>query len=514
MSSFIDELKGEIEKFQAKNPGKEFVLDIVPSEVLEITDTDNTILIPDLSEFNIVINVNGNIITNGKQLILKLNQKAATRSEPVEGMTNNFSNKITLNLKNDDIDLILDVPGTEVTVNNLNSIQILNGVSMVKDGASVNTYVWAPTTKDRVLNNGEPEWVPVTLTIEGSTIDTYMPNVRYEKDGTVYIFKNMKIVKGQADYARIVVVDEKRTLNKLTVAEGATVLLNNNPYIKEIVGEGNAKIMFDNWWVNQDDKDTKTYVNQGSLYNIQKLNNVTIEAYFATGAEYNNSHSSIYDVPVDIENVIFKVDEVGFTTPNTASAAVKNCQFVGSATNQRVSVVIPGQTEAINAFKFNFDNCEFNENVGFNTSINTSKPKVDKDGNVIIEDRYEWYVYENDIWNWKTSNNEADIPEAIKAAGVLNSYDWVYNETTKEYEPQKGYWKYKATVYEEITFKDFYATVAFKACKYAGETMTVKQFRIQNAWMPQGAYLRFEFDGKTYRALWDAENQTYILIEA
>lgn len=473
MSSFIDELKGEIEKFQAKNPGKEFVLDIVPSEVLEITDTDNTILIPDLSEFNIVINVNGNIITNGKQLILKLNQKAATRSEPVEGMTNNFSNKITLNLKNDDIDLILDVPGTEVTVNNLNSIQILNGVSMVN-----------------------------------------MPNVRYEKDGTVYIFKNMKIVKGQADYARIVVVDEKRTLNKLTVAEGATVLLNNNPYIKEIVGEGNAKIMFDNWWVNQDDKDTKTYVNQGSLYNIQKLNNVTIEAYFATGAEYNNSHSSIYDVPVDIENVIFKVDEVGFTTPNTASAAVKNCKFVGSATNQRVSVVIPGQTEAINAFKFNFDNCEFNENVGFNTSINTSKPKVDKDGNVIIEDRYEWYVYENDIWNWKTSNNEADIPETIKAAGVLNSYDWVYNETTKEYEPQKGYWKYKATVYEEITFKDFYATVAFKACKYAGETMTVKQFRIQNAWMPQGAYLRFEFDGKTYRALWDAENQTYILIEA
>jgi len=202
MSSFIDELKGEIEKFQAKNPGKEFVLDIVPSEVLEITDTDNTILIPDLSEFNIVINVNGNIITNGKQLILKLNQKAATRSEPVEGMTNNFSNKITLNLKNDDIDLILDVPGTEVTVNNLNSIQILNGVSMVN-----------------------------------------MPNVRYEKDGTVYIFKDMKIVKGQADYARIVVVDEKRTLNKLTVAEGATVLLNNNPYIKEIVGEGNAKRM-------------------------------------------------------------------------------------------------------------------------------------------------------------------------------------------------------------------------------------------------------------------------------
>ena len=135
-------------------------------------------------------------------MILKLNQKAATRSEPVEGMTNNFSNKITLNLKNDDIDLILDVPGTEVTVNNLNSIQILNGVSMVN-----------------------------------------MPNVRYEKDGTVYIFKNMKIVKGQADYARIVVVDEKRTLNKLTVAEGATVLLNNNPYIKEIVGEGNAKRM-------------------------------------------------------------------------------------------------------------------------------------------------------------------------------------------------------------------------------------------------------------------------------
>ena len=511
IAAFSDEIKEEIVEFQKKNPGKEFVLDIVASEPLEITDAENTILIPALSEFNIVINVNSNIVANGKQLTLKLDQKAGTRGEPIEGLTNNFSNKITLNLKNDDIDLILDVPGTEVTVNKLNSIQILNGVSMVKEGGSIKTYVWAPTRNDYEMNNGEPEWV-----LEGSTTDAYIPNVRSEKEGTTYYFKNLKIVKGKADYARVNVWEEKYKLDKLTIADGATVLLSYNPYIKEIEGEGSAKIILSgDWWTNTEDNVT-TYYTRGELYNTSKISNVAIENYFDEGTEYDKSFSFIYSMPSDIENVTFKADEVSFAAPNSASAAVKNCKFVGTSTNQKVNINIPGQTEAINAFKFNFEKCEFNENVRFNTYINTSKPKVDKDGNTVYEDIYNWYVYDNvnNYWRSHSSPNMEDIPEDLKAAGELENNDWIYNETTQEYEPQKGYWKTKRTVWEEITFKDFYATVAFTECKYAGETMTAKTFRLDYAGMPQGAYIRFEFDGKTYRALWDTENQTYTLIEA
>ena len=365
------------------------------------------------------------------------------------------------------------------------------------------------------MNNGEPEWVKHSWTVDDKPFEEYIPNVRNQTiaNGLAYIFKNLKIVKGKADYAKVNVWEEKFKLDKLTIADGVTVLLNYNPYIKEIVGEGSAKVMLNNWWINQGDNET-TYGNEGNLYNISKISNVTFVPYFAQDAKFDKSMSYIYDVPADIENVVFKIDEVRFATPNSATAAVKNCKFEGSATNQRVSVIIPGQTETINAFKFNFEKCEFNENVRFNTYINTSKPKLDKDGKPVLEDRYEWVVFNGDGWSWNSSDNEADIPEANKAVGLLDNYNDEWNEEKQRWEPQKGYWKTKRTVWEEITFKDYYATIAFTECKYAGETMTAKTFHIDNARMPQGAYLRFEFDGKTYRALWDTENQTYTLIEA
>ena len=516
IAAFSDEIKEEIVEFQKKNPGKEFVLDIVASEPLEITDAENTILIPALSEFNIVINVNSNIVANGKQLTLKLDQKAGTRGEENPVIKGNFDNKIALNLKNDDLDLILDVPGTTVTLNKLNSIQILNGVSVVKDGGSINTYIWAPTSNDYEMNNGEPEWVKHSWTVDDKPFEEYIPNVRNQTiaNGLAYIFKNLKIVKGKADYAKVNVWEEKYKLDKLTIAEGATVLLNYRSYIKEIVGEGKGAIVKSNevWW---HDESEKTFATDITLDGVDKISNISIEPFIDGDFKEGKLISSgIYDVPSNIENVTFKMGYITFRNPNVASTAVKNCKFESDVTDRIVSIAIPGQTEAINAFKFNFENCEFNENVSFNTYITTSKPKVDKEGKPVLEDRYEWVVFNDDNWDWYSSDNEADIPEANKAVGLLDNYNDEWNEEKERWEPQKGYWKTKRTVWEEITFKDFYATVSFKECKYAGETMTAKNFHLQDANIPKGAYLRFEFDGKTYRALWDTENQTYALIEA
>ena len=513
VSSFIDELKTVIEKFQTENPGKQFVLDIETTATLEATETDYTLLIPNLSEFNIVINLNGNLLTSAKPLTLKLDQKAGTRDEVGEKIKTNYDNVITLNLKNDDIDLILDVPGTTVFINKLNSIQILNGVSVVKDGGSINTYVWAPTRNDYEMNNGEPEWVEFTASGDGWSSSDYRPNVSYT-NGAPYRFKNLKIVKGKADYAKINVWEESYKLDKLTIAEGATVLLNYRSYIKEIVGEGKGAIVKSNevWW---HDESEKTFATDITLDGVDKISNISIEPFIDGDFKEGKLISSgIYDVPSNIENVTFKMGYITFRNPNVASTAVKNCKFESDVTDRIVSIAIPGQTEAINAFKFNFENCEFNENVSFNTYITTSKPKVDKEGKPVLEDRYEWVVFNDDNWDWYSSDNEADIPEANKAVGLLDNYNDEWNEEKERWEPQKGYWKTKRTVWEEITFKDFYATVSFKECKYAGETMTAKNFHLQDANIPKGAYLRFEFDGKTYRALWDTENQTYALIEA
>lgn len=520
VSSFIDELKTVIEKFQTENPGKQFVLDIETTATLEATETDYTLLIPNLSEFNIVINLNGNLVTSAKPLTLKLDQKAGTRDEVGEKIKTNYDNVITLNLKNDDIDLILDVPGTTVFINKLNSIQILNGVSILKDGGSINTYVWAPTRNDYEMNNGEPEWVEFTESGDGWSKSSYRPNVSYT-NGDPYRFKNLKIVKGKADYAKINVWEESYKLDKLTIAEGLTVVLNYSPYIKEIVGEGNGAILksSDVWWDNYEKKAVATDIN---LYRVDKISNVTIEPLLDGDFKDGTlERSTIYSAPVDIENVTFKMGYITFRNPEAVSATVKNCKFESDVKDRRVSINIPGQTEAINAFKFNFENCEFSENVIFENYIMTSKPKLDTDGKPIYEDRYEWVVFseDGDSWWWTSSNNEADIPEANKAVGLLDNSDYEYNEEKERWEPQKGYWKYQSQVYEEITFKDFYATISFKDCKYAGKTMTAESFHFNGAWLPTGAYLRYEFDGKVYRAIrmYDPEKEgdkyTWMLVE-
>ena len=520
VSSFIDELKTVIEKFQTENPGKQFVLDIETTATLEATETDYTLLIPNLSEFNIVINLNGNLVTSAKPLTLKLDQKAGTRDEVGEKIKTNYDNVITLNLKNDDIDLILDVPGTTVFINKLNSIQILNGVSVVEDGGSINTYVWAPTRNDYDMNNGEPEWVEFTASGDGWSSSYYRPNVSYA-NGDSYHFKNLKIVKGKADYAKINVREESYKLDKLTIAEGLTVVLNYSPYIKEIVGEGNGAILksSDVWWDNYEKKTVATDI---YLDRVDKISNVTIEPLLDGDFKDGTlERSSIFNVPADIENVTFKMGYISFRNPEAVSVAVKNCKFESDVKDRRVSINIPGQTEAINAFKFNFENCEFSENVIFENYIVTSKPKLDTDGKPIYEDRYEWVVFSDDgnSWWWTSSNNEADIPEANKAVGLLDNSDYEYNEEKERWEPQKGYWKYQSQVYEEITFKDFYATISFKDCKYAGKTMTAESFHFNNSWLPTGAYLRYEFDGKVYRAIqmYDPEKEgdkyTWMLVE-
>jgi hypothetical protein len=50
--------------------------------------------------------------------------------------------------------------------------------------------------------------------------------------------------------------------------------------------------------------------------------------------------------------------------------------------------------------------------------------------------------------------------------------------------------------------------------------MTAESFHFNNSWLPTGAYLRYEFDGKVYRAIqmYDPEKEgdkyTWVLVEA
>lgn len=493
VSSFIDELKTVIEKFQTENPGKQFVLDIETTATLEATETDYTLLIPNLSEFNIVINLNGNLVTSAKPLTLKLDQKAGTRDEVGEKIKTNYDNVITLNLKNDDIDLILDVPGTTVFINKLNSIQILNGVSILKDGGSINTYVWAPTRNDYEMRNGEPEWVEFT-----ASGDDYKPNVRYT-NGDPYCFKNLKIVKGKADYARIYVWDENRKLDKLTIAEGVTVLLNQTPQIKEIVGEGNqtAKIQFDYFWGSYTDADgNEYYQNNGFLTNVEKISNIIIDEY-SNDFYKSTKNSYLGSVPANAENVIFKFSEINFRNPEAATASVKNCKFESANKDYRQArITVPYQSTEISSFKFTFDNCEFSDEFKISASVNERKYIFDENGNPVWGYYYE-YREEGKLISFEVPSFD-DIPEEAKEKDGF------------------GYWM--SQKYEPVTYKDYYATIAFIECKYADKALTPETSCFDYSWTPDGAYIRYEFDGKTYRAIqmYDPEKDksTWILIEA
>ena len=521
VSSFIDELKTVIEKFQTENPGKQFVLDIETTATLEATETDYTLLIPNLSEFNIVINLNGNLVTSAKPLTLKLDQKAGTRDEVGEKIKTNYDNVITLNLKNDNIDLILDVPGTTVFINKLNSIQILNGVSILKDGGSINTYVWAPTRNDYEMNNGEPEWVEFTESGDGWSNSYYRPNVSYT-NGDPYRFKNLKIVKGKADYARVNVWEESYKLDKLTIAEGATVVLGSS-MVKEIVGEGNGAIVKSNnaGWRNSEEKTVNARL---YLSDVEKISNITFEPLLEGEIKDGKLvESSVYDVPAAIENCTFKYGKIRFRNPQSASATVKECKFIGTDEEKSIRIYVPYQTEEITGFKFSFDKCEFPKDCKFENDVQTSKPILDEKGNQVYKNIYRWWTFTEDgygdwdYWNNNRSESLDDVPAANKEIGECNGgWDDTEGKSLNGY--STGYWIEPEPQYEEVEYKDYYIYVSFTECKIDGAALTSSNISISNPWTPDGAYIRYEFDGKTYRAIqmYDPEKDksTWILIEA
>lgn len=495
ITEYLNEIKDQI----SQKGSSEFVIDVTASGDLATTSSENSIVIPKLTSFNITLNLKKNINTTEVPLTVKQDAEATTV----------YKNKINLAFANDDVDLILDIPGTTATLNKLNSLQILNGMSIVKTGGAIKTFVWGSPDNDYQLNDADSEWVKVT-TDDGEEI--YRPNVQPENgDGTSYKFKNIKIVKGKADFARVYAGYEY-PLDKLTIAEGVVAVLNYYPNISEIVGEGTGGIVKCNnvWW---NDYSNKIAAADMSLYEIEKISNVTMEPFLnETFKDATLKYSYLYDAPADMENVTIKYGYVQFRNPEAATASVKNCKFEGATEDPSVQIVVPYQSEDISSFKFTFDGCEFVKDCAFYNRIVDSKPKLDENGNQVYVNYYRWYTFDEngDVdWNYyNASESLDDVPEAVKEVGQTDS------AYTVEDGYSKGYWIEKTAVYEGVEFKDYFIYMTFTNCKCGDEAMTAENINIEGAWTPSGAYLRYEFDGELYRAVWDNENGKYILIPA
>lgn len=503
ITDYLESIKKQI----SDKAGSEFVIDIQAEGDLATSSDENTIVIPEITDFNVTLN-----------LLSKLNTAAAPLTVKQSGETTSvFKNKINVSFANDDVDLILNLPGTTTTLNNLNSLQILNGLSVVKDGGVIKTFVWAPIKTEYFMNNGDSEWVKVT---NASGEEEYQPNVQPEKgDGDSYKFKNLKIVKGEGDYAAVNIYNEEYTLDKLTIAEGAVVVLNYAPYIKEIVGEGKGATVksSDVWWKDEEKKLVDTDLN---LYNVGKITNITIEALLSGDFKDGTLNAAyVYNAPAAIEKCVFKFGYVSFRDPEAAKATVTRCEFEGTGNEKGVTIVAPYQSDKITSFKFSFSKCTFAKGTKFSSEVYSSKPKVDENGEYVYKTYYRWWDFdENGQPDWNTfgtnkSESLDDVPAAAQEVGECNGgWDGTEGKTNNGY--SAGYWIEKELQYEDAEYKDYYVYLSFDGCEYDGANIKVEDIIVGYQSSLTGVLVRYEIDGTLYRALYDEENKVYTLIPA
>lgn len=501
ITDYLESIKKQINE----KAGSEFVIDIQAESDLATSSDENTIVIPEITDYNVTLN-----------LLSKLNTAAAPLTVKQSGETTSvFKNKINVSFANDDVDLILNLPGTTTTLNNLNSLQILNGLSVVKDGGVIKTFVWAPIKTEYFMNDGDSEWVKVT---NASGEEEFQPNVQPEKgDGDSYKFKNLKIVKGEGDYAVVNIYNEEYTLDKLTIAEGAVVVLNYAPYIKEIVGEGKGATVksSDVWWKDEEKKLVDTDLN---LYNVGKITNITIEPLLTGDFKDGTLNAAyVYDAPAAIEKCVFKFGYVSFRDPGAATATVTRCEFEGTGNEKGVTIVAPYQSDKITSFKFSFSKCTFAKGTKFSSDVYGSKPKVDENGEYVYKNYYRWWDFdENGQPDWNTfwtnrSESLDDVPAAAQEVGECNGgWDTTEGKTNNGY--SAGYWIEKELQYEDAEYKDYYVYLSFDGCEYDGANIKVEDIIVGYQSSLTGVLVRYEIDGTLYRALYDEENKGYTLV--
>ena len=526
ITNFLSQVKDDI---TAKGT-EEYVFEVTNGGV-KSSSGDNTITVPKVDGSNINLVFEKGINTESPLIIKASETASATPTTAVNKLT------ITMPAGTTSLNLVIDMPETSVTVKTsagsvvyegivantatntliiesgvtIKNLQVKGGIVVVKEGGKVETNVYAPESNDYVMYQyGEQEGVePVWVDLKGD--GKYVPNVQNE-DGSAYLFKNLKVIKGAADYARIALYNGGKPLEKLTIAADAAVLFNQqSPCVKVIEGEGDAtaKIMFNYFWGPYDEDNY--YENNGYLYMVETLKNVVVDVFSDNNHNFVK-YSYLYEVPANSENVIFKMGHVGFRNPESANTTVKNCKFEGTGNYKGVSIVVPYQTEEISNFKFTFDGCEFIEDCKFSSNIISSIPKLDDKGNYIYKTYYCWWTFNEEgtgsIGWYNQSESLDDVPEKAKNVGQCVG-GW--SGTEENGYLSTGYWIEDQMQYETVTYNDYYAYVIFNSCKYAGAALTSETLLLDNAWAPEGVYLRFEFDGVTYKATYDYDTEKWVL---
>ena len=467
ITAALNDAKDEIEA--AAKSGGEYEIAIKSEESLETTTTDNTIEVPRVEDSNINLNFTNGVSTEQTLTVKAADAKSETPTEAVNKLTITMPESKGLNLE-------LDMPETTVTLKAasgtvtydeviattaLNTLYIEKGVtvknlqvkggSVVVNGGTAETLVYAGADNDDCLRFYED-----SVTMCSWAIGQPFVEKRTLIKGCQ--INDLKVIKGEADYATISVWRGDLPLEHLTISEGVIVrCLGNEPQVRIIEGEGKGAEFSVEW-------DPAPH-----LHSVKEVKGVTLSGF--------PNNTLINMIRGNFENCIFTSTKVEFEAVTAIGNTIKNCEFKGTT----VSFSVPCQREDIPGCKFNFTGCDFRQ--GFNLEI-SSIPDwdyvYDDNGEMVLE--HLGYYYFDTNGNYHTVKDESEIPADATSYGER--------------------WNYKMT---EAKYENYDVVVILDKCTMGGSSLPApEKFITKPEVVPAGVNLKYVIDGTTYQFVEDS----------
>ena len=403
-----------------------------------------------------------------------------------------------------------------VTVQELN---IKGGTVVVKNGGKVETYVYPAGKAGYIVDNGDHNLIREIHIVNRDNDygveplgvrcgDYYKYELRgdgdeeLEDENIPYLTKKLKIIKGEAEYANLFFWNEK-PLEKLTIAEGAKVLINDQAaHAQTIEGEGNGSAVISSAMVfgqNTDEVEGDDCVaNDMPFSEVQTLKNLTIDPYYdRNGLPLGFSHM-ISDAE-ETTNCNINFSHVTLHEFTGKEAVLEKCKFNSDLEEKRIDIEVPYQSASRSSFTITFDGCNFADGYKFYSSFVNEQPTFDENGEQVFETIY---MYWGDGPDPLSTNNYDALPDECKNAGEVNLWSqWDNENGVPVHIP--GYQTAYGPVMTQTTYDNFTFTIILKNCKYGGNTLTNESNFIGFLNLNNGVTIKVIIDGVKYE--WHGE---------
>ena len=543
LATLVDDIKAK-----GVGEGKEYKVE-VSGVSSESTASENTIVVPKVENSNINLVFTEAVATSSAPLVVKASETTSTESKAAV-------NELTITVPNaESLDLKVDMPETTVTLKSsgsnsviksivaktaLNTLIIESGVAVeelevqggrviVKSGGKIETYVY-PASEGfiRISSDGVIPYRIAGIDQSGNEDwDNPVWQIADEQNNPYYI-QNLKIIKGQAEYATIEhEIEVNKLFKKLIIADGAAVNYKNGEDIRieTIEGQGSAKFLYGVSYQNYGTGEM-VYTGNCDLEYVKNLSGVEFSPLWADKVEEEN-YVQIHQIPASAKDCTFKafgIYNAGSGIENctfifndmsvqrekyVSSFSLKNCKFEKNSLDTRcISVESPIPSDGESSFKATFDNCEFADGTNFYFDQDCGESKE-----VTV---YVWsQIIDGAVYPGGSSTSLDDVPEYNKKVGeTKDRYDDSKNLDQDHPNLSMGYWK--ETVKQLVLPVDkFDFNITFNNCKYGGSALTASTTiygRLDPKDIPGLSYF-VEIDGTKYTAnsVRDEASQEYIM---